>query len=56
MHLDVRENIYKIDKHRIFPIKNISSLIDPSYLKRLSLILIDSSYLEKILSYPNRSN
>ena len=31
-------------------------LIDPSYLKRYFLTLIDSSYLEKNLSYPNRSD
>jgi hypothetical protein len=53
-------------QHRIFPIKNGSIKLDhlrisptriyPSYLKRYSPTLIDSSYLEKILSYPNRSN
>jgi hypothetical protein len=38
------------------PIKNISNIIDPSYLKGYSITLVDSSYLEKILCHPNRSN
>jgi hypothetical protein len=61
MHLDIRENIYKIDNTEYSLLKNIyiPSLIDPSYLTRFSLILIDPSYLKRfylILRYSSCPN
>jgi hypothetical protein len=49
--------IHEITKQlRLSSIKVYLFYIDPSYLRRFSLILIDPSYIEKILSYPDRKD
>jgi hypothetical protein len=49
--------IHEITKQlRLSSIKMYLFHRDPSYLKRLSLILNDPSYLKKILSYLNKTH